>query len=78
MSVETSNDEAEFSNFRERCDRCIAQAQKKVTKGDLMLFMCNHHFNRHEPTLIADGWDVVTAITEKSVDAEPTPEPANV
>ena len=59
MSVETSNDAAQFNNYSDRCDRCGAQAQKKVIKEDSILMFCNHHYNDHAEKLTMTGWSVV-------------------
>ena len=59
MSVETSNDEAQFNNYSDRCDRCGAQAQKKVIKDESLLMFCNHHYNDHADVLVTNGWSVV-------------------
>lgn len=58
MAVEASNTQTlnQFNNYRERCDRCSAQAQKRVTQGELDLFFCNHHFNKHDTVLFEQGW----------------------
>lgn len=59
MSVETSNEAAQFNNYSDRCDRCGAQAQKKVIKGEGILMFCNHHYNDHAEKLTMTGWSVV-------------------
>lgn len=69
MSVENSNEEAEFNNYTDRCDRCrVAQGQKKVHKNGLELIFCNHDFNIHEAALIADGWSVISRKVEVPVE----------
>lgn len=71
MSVETSNLKAQeqFNNYRERCDRCSAQAQKRVNKVSYELMFCNHHFHDHEDVLIMSGW-VLEIPTTEPVDAK--------
>jgi len=34
------------------------QAQYRLTKGKMELFLCIHHFNKHEDALLTDGWKV--------------------
>lgn len=69
MSVENSNEQAEFNNYTDRCDRCrVAQGQKKVIKGDLLLIFCNHDFNVHEAALIASGWSIIERKAEEPVE----------
>lgn len=33
-------------------------AKYRLTKGNLELFLCIHHFNKHEDALLTDGWKV--------------------
>ena len=42
----------------DRCDRCRAQAWIVATKGSQELYFCNHHGNKHQLVLIADGWAI--------------------
>lgn len=48
----------ELLSTAELCDNgnCPAVAAYEVTKGELKIAFCRHHFHRHEPALVADGW----------------------
>jgi hypothetical protein len=47
----------------DRCDRGDAGGQVKLSKwtadGPLHLWLCKHHFERHEAPLVLDGWRIV-------------------
>ena len=75
MAVEQSNLEAEFNNYEDRCDRCVAQGQRKVHKDGLTLIFCMHHFTAHEATLVGAGWEVISRKTPEPVEE---PEPVSV
>ena len=49
------------------CDRCgpAVRALTLVTKGDLEIHLCGHHFRKHEPALLAAGWEVRSDAREK-------------
>jgi hypothetical protein len=48
----------------DRCDRCGACSQafvravKLIDGNEHELLFCGHHFNRYEPKLIAEGWQI--------------------
>lgn len=46
-----------------RCDRCKAQAPHTLSKGELELLLCNHHFDEHAEKLQAEGWSVSSGPT---------------
>lgn len=49
-----------------RCDRCGAQPKQKITKKEMELLFCNHHFDAHAPALMAGGWSTQSLVsTEK-------------
>lgn len=50
---------------RDRCDRCVAQAQVVVEMKAGILMFCNHHYNKHRPTLIAQNAVMVVIPEEK-------------
>ena len=55
--VETKQSATQKSlSKRDRCDQCQARAYVRVTKNQLELMFCNHHFRSHEPAIIADEW----------------------
>jgi hypothetical protein len=48
--------------LRDRCDRCgevsqaFVRAVKVIDNNETELLFCGHHFRKHEPVLIAQGW----------------------
>jgi len=50
----------DFTNAE--CDRCYKQAYHLVTRDDLELLFCNHHFNEHQPELLMQGWAFVVHV----------------
>ena len=52
-----------------RCDACIQHAVHVVGAGigSFYLYLCNHHFVKHEPALIDSGW--IKIVEEKSSDS---------
>jgi len=62
MSVDTIEKPVEAISFSalDRCDRCGSQALAVARKEGLQdLLFCNHHRQRHEDALIAQGFEVV-------------------
>lgn len=54
MSVETVSFTA-----HDRCDRCGSQALMIAAKSDNAdLMFCNHHKDKYEDSLLAQGWTV--------------------
>lgn len=51
-------------SLHDRCDRCIAQAWVKATKGELDLLFCGHHY--HVNQLEIDYW-ADTVLDERSL-----------
>lgn len=49
-----------LNRTHDRCDKCNAQAYVKVTKGDLDLIFCAHHFTKFEFSLVEQGFVVDT------------------
>lgn len=54
--AKTETNEKQSLTKRDRCDSCQARAYVRVTKEQLELMFCNHHFRSHEPKLITDQW----------------------
>lgn len=42
----------------DRGDCCHSQAYGRAVKGRDTLLFCGHHFSKHLPALLADGWRV--------------------
>lgn len=64
MSVDTIEKPVEVEQVSfsalDRCDRCGSQALAVARKEGLAdLLFCNHHKERYEPALIAQGFQVV-------------------
>jgi len=59
--VEESNSGSVF--LTEQCDRCwVARAKRHLVKGELELYLCEHHYTKHAPALLEQGFDDVTSI----------------
>jgi hypothetical protein len=43
----------------DRGDCCSAQARILVSKGDLRLMFCSHHFSYYSLQLMQQGWQIV-------------------
>lgn len=41
-----------------RCDRCGARAMRLWLKGELRLYLCSHHSNKHKEALWDTDWMV--------------------
>lgn len=57
-----------------RCDACIQFAVHTVGAGigAFYLYLCNHHYVKHEPALVESGW--VKIVEEKlNDDLDATP-----
>lgn len=59
--VATEAPAAETPELRvaDRCDQCGAQAFVLIELATQALLFCKHHFERHEPALVAQGVRVV-------------------
>ena len=53
--------------MQDGCDSCgpHVRATHIATLGAMMITLCNHHANLHEPGLAAQGW-VLEALTSES------------
>lgn len=60
----------------DRCDRCGAQAYVRWVKAAQDIVTCNHHSNKFEASLIAQGFDLVQD-NRSLINAKPSPS-ANV
>jgi hypothetical protein len=57
---ETSSEEIESYTRLERCDQCfVAQAFYRVEFSSGFLFLCRHHYMRHEAKIFETAVDVV-------------------
>ena len=59
-------------NKMTRCDRCPAEAQQEVFIFGTVLLFCQHHYNKHELALMAQGGEVLPQ------EEAPTPSPEDV
>ena len=59
-------------NKMTRCDRCPAEAQQEVFIFGTVLLFCQHHYNKHELALMAQGGEVLPR------EEVPTPSPKDV
>ena len=59
-------------NKMTRCDRCPAEAQQEVFIFGTVLLFCQHHYNKHELALMAQGGKVLPQ------EEAPTPSPEDV
>jgi hypothetical protein len=56
MPTETIRPVGPALTANDRCDACGARASVRVwMPGDLDLLFCNHHYQKNEPALIAQG-----------------------
>jgi hypothetical protein len=53
---------------RTRADCCIQTAQAIYFNAEQELYFCQHHANKHEPMLLAEGWTLLTKHTAETID----------
>lgn len=62
----------------DRCDRGISErAYYRVTKDDMELMFCIHHYKQHEYALASGGWSVECDEVSASALAKPLDVSAN-
>ena len=70
--------ESEWSNKKfTACDACGHRAYSRITKESMELFMCSHHKNSHEASLIADGWTIDDQTSDLIAEVEAMKKPSD-
>lgn len=62
----------------DRCDATRSGSEQAVVRvvsqdGKAYLQMCSHHYNKHEPTLIAQGWSMHEDVRDTAINVKPSP-----
>jgi hypothetical protein len=48
----------------DRCDNCSARANHRLTKGELTLDLCTHHWRKHGEAMVEKDWNLLAATVE--------------